>query len=104
MSVNSKYNTDGGKDTVDKIFLLSIDEAEKYFSSDAARECEPTEYAKAQDVWASDNGYCRWWLRAPGYDQFYAANVHVYGGVNSLGYYVVNVDNAIRPALWINIK
>ena len=33
---NPKYNTPGGNDTSDRIFLLSIDEAEKYFKDDTA--------------------------------------------------------------------
>jgi len=39
---NKKYKTKGGKDTQDKIFLLSIEEAEKFFTSDKARACVPT--------------------------------------------------------------
>ena len=101
---NSDYDTDGGKDTVDKVFLLSIDEAEEYFSSEDARKCEPTEYAKAQDVWIGDNGNCVWWLRSPGYGQYYAAYVRGVGSVDTGGY-GVDVDlNAIRPALWINLE
>jgi hypothetical protein len=34
---NPQFNTSGGNDTVDKIFLLSIDEADKYFSNDSSR-------------------------------------------------------------------
>lgn len=31
------YGTNAGRDTVDKIFLLSIEEAENYFASDEER-------------------------------------------------------------------
>ena len=34
-----------------KVFLLSKDEAEGYFSSDEDRRCAPTEYAKANEAW-----------------------------------------------------
>lgn len=33
------------KDTLDKIFLLSSEEANKYYGTDDARKCQPTEYA-----------------------------------------------------------
>ena len=42
---NPEYDTSPGNDTNDKIFLLSITEVNKYFSSDEARKCAPTDYA-----------------------------------------------------------
>ena len=50
---NPQYNTPGGNDTDDRIFLLSIDEAEKYFKDDTDRTA---------GIW--------WWLRSPGYDGY----------------------------------
>lgn len=95
----------GGGDTLDKIFLLSIDEAEKYFSSDDARKCEPTKYAKAQYVHLGDNGCC-WWLRSPGDYRNGAGAARVFsdGSVGTGGYSVDSVINTIRPALWINLE
>ena len=45
---------DPGNDTEDKIFSLSIEEAEKYFTSDEERICKPTNYtvSRYSDVWA----------------------------------------------------
>ena len=40
---NPKYDTDPGNTAKDRVFLLSIVEAEKYFTSDEARKCIPTE-------------------------------------------------------------
>ncbi|GHU60168.1 hypothetical protein FACS1894171_0520 [Clostridia bacterium] len=37
---NAEYNTGGGANTKDKVFLLSVDEATKYFSSDDSRVAE----------------------------------------------------------------
>ena len=42
---DSAFKTNGGKNTQDKIFLLSYAEAEQYFDSDEARMCVPTDYA-----------------------------------------------------------
>lgn len=100
---NSENGTDGGKDTVDKVFLLSIDEVKEYFSSDDTRKCEPTEYAKAQGVYFGDNTCC-WWLRSPGYGQIYAAYVYYAGNVSIDGCSVSFDNGTIRPAMWINIE
>ena len=47
-SKNPKYNTECGNATVDKVFLLNIEETSKYFKNDDARQCKPTEYAKSK--------------------------------------------------------
>lgn len=107
---NPEYNTNPGNATTDKVFLLSINEVEKYFNSDEARKCAPTAYAKAQGAYTSDiyktasgAATCWWWLRSPGYFQSFAASVLIGGSVSCSGY-TVNTDNdAVRPALWINL-
>lgn len=72
---NPQYSTNPGNATTDKVFLLSINEVEKYFNSDEARKCAPTAYAKAQGASTSDTfktpsgaATCWWWLRSPGDD------------------------------------
>ena len=99
---NPKFDTDPGNDTTDKIFLLSITEAERYFSSDEARKCQPTKYAKGQGVWTNDNGCCWWWLRSPG-NYSYSAAIVLHGGSDSSNGNFVHVV-AVRPALWINLN
>ena len=44
---NPEYSTSAGNNTQDQVFLLSITEVEKYFSSDNDRKCVPTAYAIA---------------------------------------------------------
>ncbi len=104
---NPRYDTEGGNNTSDKVFLLSIDEANTYFSSDSARECEPTAYAKAQGAHISASssyyGNCWWWLRSPGDDRSYAASVDHDGGVGDFGDYVGDSYFSVRPALWIEL-
>jgi len=93
-----------GNATTDKVFLLSITEVEKYFASDSARQCKPTEYAVANGAYVnSDNGNCWWWLRSPGSIQSYAAYVCLDGSVYSFGYGVDSADGCVRPALWVNL-
>ena len=81
---NPEYDTDPGKDTEDKVFLLSIPEAEKYFSTDDERVLKPTEYAVEEGAWKYEwdeddedqaeyekyDGNGVWWLRSPGYVQY----------------------------------
>lgn len=98
---NPSYSSDPGKATKDKVFLLSIEEAEKYFDSDAERVCHVTEYAKTAVV--NNAGACWWWLRSPGSSQTEAAEVMVDGGVRESGYCVNYMRNCIRPAMWITL-
>lgn len=106
---NLVSSTDPGNATKDKVFLLSIVEAEKYCTSDEARRCVPTEYAISNGAYTSDRyaegdkATCGWWLRSPGYSQLYAALVDCDGSVDWFGNYVNHDYNSVRPALWISI-
>lgn len=102
---NPDYSTNPGNTTQDQVFLLSITEANKYFSSDSARQCKPTEYAVAGGAYVnSSNGNCVWWLRSPGGSQNDAADVD-YGGDVGEGGDDVNIgSDAVRPALWIDLN
>ena len=84
--------------------MLSITEEDKYFSSDSARQCEPTDFAVANGAWENDSGNCWWWLRSPGANQCSAAYVYDDGDVFEFGYYVYGDDFAVRPALWIDLN
>lgn len=99
---NPHWITEPGNNTRDKIFFLSVTEAENYFSSDAARQCAPTEYAIAQGADKNDDGNSGWWLRSPGQQSNRAACVSDSGDIYFFGilaYYYCEV----RPALWINL-
>ena len=86
----------------DNVFLLSKEEAEKYFADDDARKCKPTSYAKAEGAFEIDD-FCYWWLRSP----FPTDSCGVYyvlgGGVYSYGSTVSDAGVSVRPALWINL-
>lgn len=100
---NPDYDTDPGNATQDKVFLLSIPEADGYFTSDSARKCMPTAYVKKQGVWTDDNGRCIWWLRSPGSRQCTAAFDSFYKIIFSRsGGNVDSGNNAVRPALWVD--
>ena len=101
---NPNYSTNLGNATQDQVFLLSITEVNKYFSSDGAIQCEPTNYAVANGAWESDSGNCWWWLRSPGDFQHRAASVSDGGDVLESGDYVDFSNRAVRPALWIDLN
>ena len=102
---NPKYGTDGGKDTEDRVFLLSLGEAERYFEDDEDRRAFPTEYAIAQDVYVDrDLGTVWWWLRSPGPNSCYAAGVDPDGSLGDCGHYVDRNWHAARPALRLIIE
>lgn len=87
---------------------MGLTEAEKYFTTDKARKCVPTEYAIDQGAYTGDrytiNGEttCWWCLRSLGYDQNHAASVYYDGGVYERGLSVLYGNYAVRPALWID--
>lgn len=96
---NPKYGTNGGNDTSDKIFILSIDEANRYFSSDKDRKCVPTDYAIEQ---GSSTVLFWCWLRSPGDTQKDAAGIDDDGSIFDSGNGVDRGISAVRPALWID--
>ena len=100
---NPQYNTDPGNDTQDKVFLLSITEANTYFSSNIARTCEPTDYAADAGDFENAADNCRWWLRSSGSDKKHAAYVEGGGTFDTYGNYVDRDYIAVRPAMWITL-
>lgn len=105
---NPEYDTNPGNDTQDKVFLLSITEADKYFTSDSALQCKMTPYAEAQSNWNDDYEWCEWWLRSPGYFPHYVAYVYSNGSVSNssstFGVYATSYGYGVRPALWIELE
>lgn len=99
---NPEYDTEPGNATNDKVFLLSVVEADKYFSSDSERQCKATYYAEANGAFVASNGYTYWLLRSPGDNSNYCCGVDDDGCVD-IDYDVDYSDYGVRPALWINL-
>jgi hypothetical protein len=90
--ISSNISTDG-RNTTDKVFLLSEDEATKYFETDYDRKTDATEHVSTSD--------CYWLLRNTGS----VSNVAYVDADGTVGYYE-NVDRNwwVRPAMWIDIS
>ncbi len=110
-----KWNTNGGNDTEDKIFLLSYAEAKKYLGvtydkgSSMKAQIVPTAYAKKHnastyDRYKTADGTAAglWWLRSPGVNQSSAAIVNYDGSLSSRN--VGSGSASVRPALWIDLE
>ena len=101
-SQGGKWVTKGGKNTKDRVFLLSYAEAEKYFSSDFTRKCTPTDYAVRKGAVAGKADW--WWLRSTEVSD----NIPFAACVYDKGYtsYISGVTNGgvlVRPALWVDL-
>ena len=100
---NPKYGTKGGGDTRDRIFLLSLDEAEWYLMYDAERNLQPTPYAVKSGAWVNVFLQSPYWLRSLGHNLHRASVVIPGGELYPDGGNVDRDDIAVRPALWANL-
>lgn len=106
---NQDHWIEGGADTYDYIFFLSLDEVNQYFSSDEERLCTYTGEYTGDDgtIHVLENQDSAWWLRTPGYRSTYVAFVDVDGSVISSGIGVTGILSKIvgvRPAMWIDMS
>ena len=104
--------TDQGSDTINKLFILSVEEADKYFEDDADRVCYATPYlehvsAKEYDIHGGScvkaDMTCSWWLRTACSNRGSAviANIDPSGGINMSTH---GCRLALRPACWIQLE
>lgn len=124
---NPWFGTIGGDNTIDKIFLLSIEDVVcKYFGDSSKNLQIPKGKYKywftRKDVNNAKriSAYCGytwwWWLRSPGRKQVKAVYVHGDGNIGIQGnnafkcnlsgvYHPVNKDvrGGVRPALWLKL-
>jgi hypothetical protein len=101
---NPEYDTPAGNDTTDRVFLLSMVEANRYFADDDARKCQGSPYCHAQGAVKADNGNSWWWLRSPGDEPDRAGDVFYNGSIIDYGTSATLNRGAVRPAMWIYLK
>jgi len=120
-SGNLWHGTPGGNDTDDKVFLLSIEEDDRYFgnSEDYLNKKRSSHDVVTETHFLAENGgflinaydnarkcgdYYSWWLRSPGKNKSSAAYVEGEGKI-SVGGTLVNIGGGVkvRPALWLKL-
>ena len=108
---NPIYGTDGGEDTTDYLFLLSIEEAQKYFFTDLERRTQivpdvelPQYDLMPHQHYLNTTDYYDWWLRSPGESSEKAACVGRFGDIMMEGQWVDTEEVSIRPAMWIDLN
>ena len=113
--INSKnrwFGTDGGRNTNDYVFLLSIEEVVRYFGdSGQLKNKNPKskywiddQYNNARIAKGSSGSASWWWLRSPGDFPDRAAGVFGVGDVDMYGSGVSSSGGGVRPALWLNLQ
>lgn len=102
---NPKNGTSGGKDTEDKIFILSESDVEYYMEDKEDRFCEATDYAVKKGVYVNRDNDGAWWaLRTPGVYTSYVCYVSSGGGIQTDGTDVNEGKLGVRPAMWIDLS
>ena len=120
--------TEGGNDTSDKVFCLSIEDVFNkaygfmdngfskggvsgkngawYSVADGTRKAVNTAYAASKEGYYTEvqGNVASWWLRSPGYNRLSAAGVSSNGAVYAAKSYMIRRNMAVRPALYIDLS
>jgi hypothetical protein len=99
---NPENDRDGGNDTQDKIFVLSLEDVNTYFP----KEDDETRvaYHLSPDGSEDDHGAAGgWWLRTPGVVSSFVSLVNRKGSVSLDGIGGIN-ESGVRPAMWIELQ
>ncbi len=105
----SAVGTEGGADTLDRVFLLSEAEAKIYFGNEIDQDtigtARATQFVSHQDIETDEEGRVCWWLRSPGVYPYSAQFVDQDGKIYLSGAYTdIDYQFAVRPALWLDLK
>ncbi len=124
---NPWYGCHGGDDTVDKIFLLSLDEVVRLYFGNSSRlldypkpnqrywfDRKDGNNEKRKALFMESNWW--WWTRSPGKNNGVAVYVHGDGNIgiqgngisktsfNTLHYFTKSNKGGLRPAMWIDME
>ena len=106
----NEFGHHNGADTFDRIFILSTDEYQEYFKSDAERVSAGTKYANSLGLHISHNlpydevpieNGTFYWARNVGYHDSDIACVNWDGKVNMYGYDCKSDGMGVRPCMWL---
>ncbi len=106
------------QNAADRVFLLSVQEAQTYFPSDEQRRCHATPFAVGYGAYRSSiGGTCIWWLRTPqepiiredlvdayAVSRQRVACVGTSGEIIEIGHDIHNGGYAVRPVIWVDAE
>ena len=109
---NPWFVTGSGPDTMDKIFLLSVEETIKYFGDSGQLKVPGSKffiddiYNDARRAVCADGSPSRWMLRTPGNFPYLVATVTTEGKIAVTGDFVNRQSTelfnvGVRPAMWV---
>ncbi len=89
----------------DQLFVLSLNEAKRYFANDTQRLCTATDYAVEQGAYVNPKNGRSWWvLRTSGASGAHITNVFSDGSLDTQGGKVSDARGVIRPVMWIDMS
>ena len=112
-------NVDGSDGITDRVYLLSVQEAEAYFATDEDRKCIATQFALEYGAYRSSvEPTCIWWLRTPIYSSgelmeleggesymtYRIAVVGTSGQIVNVGHGVLTSGYGVRPVIWVDTE
>ena len=110
---NPLYDTEGGKDTNDKLYLLSIGEGmngdygfcSEFCNYSLSREVTATDYAGIRGTYKDKENKCVWWLRSPGRAVNNVAVISNNGNLHQQGNNITSQSNVgVCPVLHIKLE
>ena len=111
-TLDSNYwGTEGGNDTIDKAFILTIQDVmnpaygfQKDMKASKTRMLQCTTFARKNGGYMNKaNGNTCWWLRSPAFHNKYASYVFTTGAITAT-YFVGRRYDAIRPAIRVDLS
>ncbi len=96
-------------DTLDRVFVLSDEEAERCFPDNAARKARPTARALREGAYVGEKagpgqGGCWWWLRSPGFSMpGFVRSVNEDGSFDEEGFPMQAEHLTVRPVIALRL-
>lgn len=107
-SQSFNFLSNGGNDTVDRLFLLSYREVKQYLGGKESRVAYATAHAISQGIdqyaglFMGNHVAAPWWLRSPGQNNL-ALAMSINGDGDYESRYVHSKYVGIRPAMWVKL-
>lgn len=103
---STEYGAPGGEESEESVFVLSYEEAIKYYSM--TRDEDQLDYvsdavkAEANPIIdMANDSYTTWWLRSPGDNLHYAMYISE-DSISSVSGFVDDGTIGVRPCIWVN--